>query len=198
MRSSNLGTIPSSSLPPLTFHCLRDTITEVNTNSYQMNEKAELERAACEWFLQSYNAQHDTAFAIKEHRDRPDFIATDPSGQEIGVEATHLHYDFKAAKMVLSRAEREQLHGIMQTEELIARLNTLLESKAAQAAKYNFENRLFLVIRSGSPIHEKADFEMFEEDIHIPASHPFAGIWLLCRNPETNQWTDLLSLSDGL
>ncbi len=160
-----------------------------------MNEKAELERAACEGFLQSYNAKHDTAFAIKEHRDRPDFIAADPWGQEIGVEVTHLHYDFKAAKMLLGRAEREQLHGIMQTEELIARLNTLLEAKAAQAAKYNFKNRLFLVIRNTSSIHELADFEMFEEDIHMPPSHPFAHIWLLCKDPRTNKWTDLAELT---
>jgi hypothetical protein len=163
--------------------------------SYQMEEKAGLERAACEGFLQSYNAEYGTSFVIKKHRDRPDFLIADASGEEIDIEMAHLYYDREQAKTSLFRGEKEKLHGIMQTDKLITELNTLLESKAAQAVKYNFGNRLFLVVRNTSPIHELADFEMFEENIHIPPSHPFAHIWLLCKDPRTNKWTDLAELT---
>jgi hypothetical protein len=159
-----------------------------------MEEKARLERAACEGFVQSYNAKYCTSFVVKEHRDRPDFLIADAFGEKIGIEMTHLYYDREQAKTSLGRGEKEKFHGTMRTGELITALNTLLESKAAQAAKYNFGNRLFLVIRNTSPIHELADFEMFEEDIHIPPSHPFSHIWLLCQDPMTNKWTGLAEL----
>jgi hypothetical protein len=110
-----------------------------------MEEKAGLERAACEGFLQSYNAKYGTSFVITEHRDRPDFLIADAFGEEIGIEITHLYYDLEQAKTSLGRGGQEKLHGIMQTDELITALNTRLASKAAQAAKYNFSNRLFLV-----------------------------------------------------
>ena len=70
-----------------------------------MNEKEALEEAACLYFIDAYNKEHGTYFEIKEHRDKPDFLAGDHSTSEtMGVEVTHLYYDSEEAKTLLGKS----------------------------------------------------------------------------------------------
>jgi len=159
-----------------------------------MNERLALERAACNYFLDSYNRLHDTAFEIVDHRDKPDFWARDTrSGEKIGIEVTHLFFDSREAKILLGRSP-DGTHGTMTISELIERLNDLLAQKITQTAKYNFEGRLFLLVRVASPIFDKKDFEIFEDEITFPPGNVLDEVWLLFLNQTTQTYNDLMQV----
>lgn len=160
----------------------------------QGSEKQLLEYAACQCFLDTYNRLHQTHFELLEHGDKPDFLVRDSqSSEKIGVEVTHLYYDGKEAKMLLGRRPKEP-HGVMTMDQLIAQLNSLLYEKVGRAAKYDFEGRLFLLVRVGSPIFDKADFDMWEDEISVPPFNLFDQIWLLFRNQTNNTFSDLTQI----
>ena len=76
-----------------------------------MNEKQNLELAACTYFIDSYNTIHRTSFQLIAHQDKPDCLLQDVvTGEQVGVEVTHLYYDTEEAKMVLGRLPK-QSHG---------------------------------------------------------------------------------------
>ncbi len=157
----------------------------------QMDERQQLELAASTYFLQSYNARHRTNFQIVEHKDRPDFLVQDAqTGEKMGIEVMHLYFDAKEAQMVLGRRSNE-LHGVMTISELIAKLNADLAEKIARAAKYNFDGRTLLVIRVASPIFDRADFDMFEDEITVPTLNTFDEIWLLFWDDSSKTYSDL-------
>lgn len=156
-----------------------------------MNEKLALESAACTYFVPSYNSIHKTAFQIHEHQDRPDFLLKDTdTGEKIGVEVMHLYYDAREAKMVLGRLSR-QLHGVMTISQLIEKLNADLADKINSAANYDFAGKLILLIRVASPIFDRQDFDMYEDEIIVPQPNTLAEIWLLFWDQTTGTYSDL-------
>ncbi len=156
-----------------------------------MNEKADLEKAACQYFLDAYNQLHQTTFQVLEHGDKPDFLAQDTgSGEVMGIEVTHLFYDAKEAQMLLGRSPGGA-HGRMNIGELITTLNQLLSQKVTQAAKYNFIQKLYLLVRVASPIFDKKDFEIFKDEITFPPGNVLDEVWLLFWNQTTQTYSDL-------
>jgi hypothetical protein len=159
-----------------------------------MSEKQDLELAACNYFVGSYNAIHRTNLKLVEHRDKPDCVVHDAvTGEHVGIEVTHLYYDAKEAKMVLGRLPK-QVHGVMTITELIEKLNADMAEKTNRAAKYDFEDKLILLIRVASPIFDKQDFEMYGDEIDVPRPNPFAEIWLLFWNQANRTYSDLMQL----
>lgn len=159
-----------------------------------MNENQDLELAACNYFIGAYNAIHHANLEFIEHRDKPDCVLRDAvTGEQVGVEVTHLYYDAKEAKMVLGRLPK-QVHGVMTISQLIEKLNADMAEKINRAAKYNFEGKLVLLVRVASPIFDKQDFEMYEDEIDVPELNTFAEIWLLFWSQATGTYSDLMQL----
>lgn len=158
-----------------------------------MNEKVKLERAALNYFLESYNRFKETHLEFKKHSDKPDFIVKDSeSNQIVGVEVTHLFYDVDEAKMLLGRSDKDA-HGLMNSTELIATLNERLKDKTESAREYKFRDSMFLIVRVASPIFDKSTFDRFEEDILIPLNI-FDEIWLVFYDFSRRAWGDLKCL----
>jgi len=156
-----------------------------------MDEKQRLERATCEHFLNEYNERHETKFEIVEHRDKPDFLVQDrATGKKLGIEIIHLYYDSKEAKMVLGRQPNE-LHGVMNINGLIDKLNADLSEKCSRAAKYDFNEKMSLAIRVASPIFDLNDFEIFGAEVVVPAHNTFAEIWLVFWDQATKTYSAL-------
>ena len=156
-----------------------------------MDERERLELAACNCFLDSYNTRHQTNFQIVDHRDKPDFLVQNSHTSEtLGIEVMHLYHDSKEAQMVLGRRPNE-LHGVMTISGLIAKLNSDLSEKVERAAKYDFNGKMVLLVRVTSPIFDRQDFDMFEDEIGVPSPNNFVEIWLLFRNQATGTYSDL-------
>ena len=77
---------------------------------------------------------------------------------------------------------------------LIEKLNAEMAEKANRAAKYDHEGKLILLIRVASPIFDKQDFEMYEEEIIVPELNTFTEIWLLLWSANTRTYSDLKQL----
>lgn len=158
------------------------------------NEKPELEVAACNYFLQSYNSFLKTNFSLIDHDDKPDIIIKDNnSGEVIGLEVTHLFYDTNEAKILLGRS-LNIIHDPMNMYTLVQRLNDLLQKKTEAALKYSFAKRMFLLVRVASPIFFLSDFEIYEDEINIPMFNPFDQIWLLLFNDQSQKYEDIKPL----
>lgn len=159
-----------------------------------MSEKQDLEIAACEYFIASYNAIHQTNLKLVQHSDRPDCVLHNTvTDEQVGVEVTHLYYDAKEAKMVLGRLSK-QSHGVMTISQLIEKLNSDMAEKINRAAKYDFEGKLILLIRVASPIFDKQDFDMYEDEINVPKLNTFSEIWLLFWSATNQTYSDLKQL----
>ena len=159
-----------------------------------MSEKQDLELAACMYFIDSYHTIHKANLELVQHRDKPDCVLRDAvTGEQVGVEVTHLYYDGKEAKMVLGRLSKE-LHGVMTISQLIEKLNADMAEKVNRAAKYDFEGKLILLIRVASPIFDKQDIEMYEDEIAVPKLNTFAEIWLLFWSQASGTYSDLMQL----
>lgn len=156
-----------------------------------MNEKLALELAACTYFIASYNGLHKTKFQIQKHQDRPDFLLKDvDTGEMVGVEVMHLYYDAVEAKMVLGRLSGK-LHGVMTISHLIQQLNSDLADKINTAASYDFPGKLILLVRVASPIFDRQDFDMYEDEITVPQPNTIAEIWLLFWDQTTGTYSNL-------
>jgi len=84
-----------------------------------------------------------------------------------------------------------QLHGVMTISGLIGKLNTDLAEKVERAAKYDFHGKMFLLVRVTSPIFDRKDFDMYEDEISAQKPNNFAEIWLLFRDQTTGTWSAL-------
>ena len=161
-----------------------------------VNEKEALEEAACLYFIDAYNKAHGTHFEIKEHRDKPDFLAGDHSTSEMmGVEVTHLYYDSEEAKTLLGRSSLPLHPGKEKNfDHLAGRLNDLLIDKVKAGVAYDFGQKIFLLIRVACPIFTKSDFEMCSDWIDLHSGNPFAEVWLLFYSERTDTFSDLLQI----
>ncbi|MFC1938703.1 hypothetical protein ACFLWM_00910 [Chloroflexota bacterium] len=143
-----------------------------------MDEKTKLEKSALIIFLEIYNRLNGTNLEFEKHCDRPDIIVKDRiSKQELGIEVKHLPYDEDEAKILLGRSI-SPIHSLMSSAKLIEKLNNLLKEATETARKYEFKNKMFLIIRVASRIFDKQDFELHKEDIQIPPNI-FSEIWLV-------------------
>ncbi len=160
-----------------------------------MNEGSRLEKAALNHFLETYNRLSGTHLEFEKHRDRPDFIVKDRmSKQELGIEVKHLYYDEDEAKTLLNRST-SSTHSLMSSTKLVEKLNDLLKEAIETARKYEFRNKMFLIIRVASPIFDKQDFELHEEDVQLPPDI-FSEIWLIFRDTSKGTWSDLKRLKN--
>ena len=161
-----------------------------------MTEKEKLEIAACSTFLVTYNRDSKSDFKIDDDRDKkdkPDLLIKDSKTEEvIGVEVSHLYYDKKEAKMLLGRST-EKNHGLMNSDSAIKELNSLLNKKVKQAENYNYDKKLFLVIRVTLIIFNKDTFDMFNDKITIPENN-FDQIWLNFYDRSIQDWGVLKKL----
>lgn len=165
----------------------------------KMSEKNRLEEAACNYFIEAYNQLNSTGFKIKQHRDKPDFVVEDSvSDQVIGIEITYLYYDAEDAKMLLGRSKKRlhEPHGLMKHTDWIKALNVRLHEKDLAARKYNFEHRMFLVIRVAPSPFDKSTLSTYGDDIVIPPD-VFDEIWLLFYDLSRQAWADLKRLKWG-
>lgn len=158
-----------------------------------MNEKVRLEKAALDYFIKAYNSLRGTHLEFKEHSDKPDFIVKDSeSNQIVGIEVKHLFYDPNEAKILLGRSAMPN-HSLMSSTELVTTLNKLLKNANESAKKYEFKDKMFLIVRVASPVFDKSPFDMFEGDIiNLPTI--FSEIWLVFYDFSRQAWGDLKRL----
>lgn len=156
-------------------------------NLRHAREKHGLETGALTQFSEALaNLWGERRFAFHELRNPPEpdgFCSLD--GQPLHVEVGHFYGTQSDAKQLLGRkgkfaaTSKEQLQSSLAplNMRLLMPLNRLLAGKAAKTYK---SQRVWLVIRSASPLWSLDDFKTYQADIIIPKTHPFEQIWLLC------------------
>ena len=158
-----------------------------------MEERLNLERATLDYFLDAYNQRKGTHLKFKGHSDKPDFIVEDlGSSKIVGIEVAHLFYNKDEAKMLLGRSSK-LITELMNSSELIKKLNKILENKTAAARKYKFSDRMFLIVRVASRIFDRSTFDMFNKNMVVPPNI-FDEIWLVFYDSSTLAWDDLKQL----
>lgn len=106
-------------------------------------------------------------------------------GQSLHVEVAHIYGRESDAKKLVgctgkSAVTREQeILSAMRPlgARLLEPLNDLLANKATKTYQ---TSRVWLLIRSASPLWNLDDFRENKVNIAIPSVHPFKQIWLLC------------------
>lgn len=123
----------------------------------------------------------------------PDALCSFDS-QPLHVEVAHVYGTQSDAKKLLGRtgksaptqaqqmlSARVSLDGCLGTDgrllRLLTPLNDLLSDKATK--KYQ-TSRVWLLVRSASPLWNRVDFVENQACIAVPTEHPFEKIWLLC------------------
>lgn len=137
------------------------------------SEKYILEKAAIDIFIK----KNKNIYTIIKHCDKPDFILLDTEKSKIGVEVSYLYYDEKEAKLLFNRCEGKS-HGVMNTAELINKLNNLLLRKYDKLKNYNLYDKYFLIIRVVSPIFDISTFKLYRSDINNSENN-YNEIWLI-------------------
>ncbi|MHB8482031.1 MAG: hypothetical protein ACYDBV_04735 [Nitrospiria bacterium] len=159
-----------------------------------MGQKEDLEIAACEFFLKSFNIRQGSQFEIISHRDKPDFEVLDRYSEEtFYLEVTHLYCNTEETKYLLGKPGNSlYLHSNIAC--LIDTLNHELEKKVQKSIKYSDDKRLVLLVRVACPEFGMNDFERFERDIIVPTVNVFGEIWLLFWDPKTDGFNDLFPI----
>lgn len=150
-------------------------------------EKDRLETGAISQFVE--------AFCSKSEKDTLQFVELrkppEPDGycllegQPLYIEVGHSYGTQSDVKRLLGRTgksaptEDQELWARMTPldRRLLMPLNTLLAKKARKTYS---ASRVWLLIRSASPLWDRYDFEQHLNSIVVPESHPFEQIWLLC------------------
>lgn len=129
---------------------------------------------------------------LLEQRERPDFLAQDALGRQIGVEITHLYQNEAEARFLNGRAT-DEIHPITNVDELLDALNRGLEKKAALSSGYDSFDALQLLIRVTSPDVPRQQLEAHLDRIIMPPS-AFDEVWLLFYDFDHLDWNNLLQL----
>lgn len=106
-------------------------------------------------------------------------------GHALHVEVGHVYGEESDTKRLLGRtgksaatSEQRMRSALVPLDgRLLMPLNSLLASKATKTYQ---TSRVWLLIRSASPLWSLEDFNEHQADIVIPPTHPFEQIWLLC------------------
>ncbi|MGD9549333.1 MAG: hypothetical protein AB7V45_17555 [Candidatus Krumholzibacteriia bacterium] len=153
----------------------------------EMSEKRDLEKAALREFGIALAQAGLGNFEVHEMLEppAPDALCS-LNGKEVFVEVAHVYGTETDAKLLLGRQGRSagdpEEHKRDALRELGSRvigpLNKLLATKAR---KTYARAPVWLLIRSGSPLLEYADYATwYRDEITVPADGPFEEIWLLC------------------
>ena len=151
------------------------------------SEKHRLEIGALNQFSDAFALEFgEGLFTFHGLRSPPEpdgFCSLD--GQALHVEVGHVYGEESDAKRLLGRTgksattpEQQMRSALVPLDgRLLMPLNSLLASKATK--KYQ-TLRVWLLIRSASPLWSIEDFKEHQDGITIPPTHPFEQIWLLC------------------
>ncbi|EEG78843.1 hypothetical protein [Dethiobacter alkaliphilus] len=159
------------------------------------DEKKLLEEAAIHWFIKNIKKLCGIQYHVKKHYgedgiSKPDFILTGHE-EEIAVEVTHLFYDEHEARLLLGKLDHVP-DEIQFVSTMIDTLNDLIANKVGK--KYDYQGRIDLLIRCASPAFAIHHFIKNSVHINTDNTYNFHHIWLLLRNVETGEWSDLLQL----
>jgi len=161
----------------------RTTITPMNMSA----EKDGLETGAISQFVEAFCSRtgEDTLQFIELRKPpEPDGYCL-LYGQPLYIEVGHFYGTLSDVKRLLGRTgratptENQKLLSTMVPldRRLLEPLNTLLAEKARKTYS---ASRVWLLIRSASPLWDHNDFEQHINSIVVPERHPFEQIWLLC------------------
>lgn len=149
-------------------------------------EKKNLEKQAIMIFLSLFNIEIKSNYRVIAIQECPDALIENGDGNILGLEVTHLFYDFLEAKIVLgkirSKARRPEEFTI-----LLNGLNELLKKKVNKLSNYKNENPCLLLIRNTSLVFGMNDFIDNREKIEIPKNN-FQSIWLVSRGNHLKRW----------
>lgn len=152
-----------------------------------ITEKQGLETGAIQEFSEALALEHpEQRLVFQELREPPEpdgYCLLD--GQPLHIEVGHVYGTKADAKQLLGRTGKsaptreQQLRAAMVPldQRLLTPLNELLADKATKTYS---SSCVWLLIRSAFPLWSVADFAENKTNIHIPSSHPFDQIWLLC------------------
>ena len=151
------------------------------------SEKHGLETGALNQFSEVFSLEHGNGrFVFHELRNPPEpdgLCALD--GHTLYVEVGHIYGEESDAKRLLGRTgraaatqeQRISASTMPLDGRLVVPLNSLLANKATKTYQ---ASRVWLLIRSASPLWSREDFKEHQSSIAIPLEHPFEQIWLLC------------------
>lgn len=150
------------------------------------SEKYGLETGALNQFAEAFALEHgEGRFTFHELRSppEPDGLCS-LDGQTLHVEVGHVYGEESDAKRLLGRTgksaatlEQRMRTAMMPLDgRLLMPLNSLLASKATKTYQ---TSRVWLLIRSASPLWGLEDFKEHQASLAIPPKHPFEQIWLL-------------------
>lgn len=159
------------------------------------DEKKLLEKAAVYWFIQGVKKLCGIEYSIKKHFgedgiSKPDFILR-AKDQEIALEVTHLFYDEHEARLLLGKSSHVS-DEIQYVSKMLDTLNDIIANKVNK--KYDYSGRIELLIRSVSPAFAIPHFITNITNINLENTDSFYHIWLLSRNENSGDWSDLLQL----
>ena len=151
------------------------------------SEKHGLETGALNQFSEVFALEHgEGRFVFCELRSppEPDGLCS-LDGHVLHVEVGHFYGEESDAKRLLGRigksavTPKQQMRSAMVPLDgrLLMPLNSLLASKATKTYQ---TSRVWLLIRSASPLWGLEDFKEHQASLAIPPKHPFEQIWLLC------------------
>ena len=114
-------------------------------------------------------------------------------GQPLHVEVAHVYGTQSDAKKRLGRtgksaatraqqmlSARVPLNGPGTDGRLLRLLTPLNDLLSDKATKKYQTSRVWLLVRSASPLWSRVDFVENQACIEVPAEHPFERVWLLC------------------
>ncbi|GAA77621.1 hypothetical protein [Pseudoalteromonas sp. BSi20495] len=148
-------------------------------------EKRQLEHDAAKLFLRCYEQQQGIHMRNIWHNEpnKPD-VSCYQENEQLDIEIAHLYASETEAMAVLGRPLSMQMQrdlADMAQKPSEHRLRAALERLLKQKAKKRYySERTWLVIRNGSTIWRKADFEAVINDLNFPRTYQFEQIWLVC------------------
>lgn len=149
-------------------------------------EKKNLEKQAIRIFLSLFNTEIKSNYRLITIQECPDALIKNSDGNILGLEVTHLFYDFLEAQIVLGKIKSKAIRHEEFTI-LLNGLNELLKKKVKKLSKYKNENPCVLLIRNTSLVFGINDFIDNREKINIP-ENDFQSIWLVSRGNHLKRW----------
>src|SRR5205085_980559 len=136
-----------------------------------------------ELFIPLYQLETARDFRLvrlhQEPDDQPDAVLEGADGGQLGVEITHLGYQYRPGEHSSGASNElafllDRVPAVMSETQasfrLIDELNGILADKAARYATIVREYPLVLLVRVASPIFTLSSFKLFRDDIKVPAS----------------------------
>ena len=140
------------------------------------------EKAIMQRFSYAYEKSYGMKLANITHGDKPDFEAKDSSTEKVfALEITSVYQDDREAMIQYGETEDwGRFKG--SSEELLERLNIVLQSKAIKSFTYDVSDPLHLAVLIGSLVFNQAiDIDFIRPGIVIP-DNAYRFIWLIVKS----------------